>query len=53
MVAVLNPTNMELIRAYLSEHSGREVAADVVEDLGPSTADPSVDLCVCRFSYAS
>lgn len=53
MVAVLNPTNMELIRAYLSEHSGREVAADVVEDLGPSTADPSVDLCVYRFSYAS
>lgn len=53
MVAVLNPTNMELIRTYLAEHSGREVLASVVEDLGPSSADPSVDLCVYRFTYAA
>lgn len=53
MVAVLNPTNMELLRTYLAEHGGREVEASVVEDLGPSSADPSVDLCVYRFSYAS
>lgn len=52
MVAVLNPTNMELIRTYLAERSGREVLASVVEDLGPSSADPSVDLCVYRFTYA-
>ena len=53
MVAVLNPTNMELLRTYLAEHSGREVSASVVADLGPSTADPSVDLCVYRFAYVS
>ena len=53
MVAVLQPKKMELIRTYLSEHSGREVEASVVQDLGPGAADPSVDVYVYRFTYAS
>ena len=53
MVAVLQPEKMELIRTYLSEHSGRTVRADVVRDLGPGAADPSVDVYVYRFSYES
>ena len=53
MVAVLQPKKMELIRTYLSEHSGREVEASVVADLGPGAADPSVDVYVYRFTYAS
>lgn len=53
MVAVLQPKKMELIRTYLSEHGGREVEANVVQDLGPGAADPSVDVYVYRFTYAS
>ena len=53
MVAVLQPEKMELVRTYLSEHSGRTVRADVVRDLGPGAADPSVDVYVYRFSYES
>lgn len=53
MVAVLQPKKMELIRTYLSEHSGREVEASVVQDLGPGAADPSVDVYVYLFTYAS
>ena len=53
MVAVLQPKKMGLIRTYLSEHSGREVEASVVQDLGPGAADPSVDVYVYRFTYAS
>ena len=53
MVAVLQPKKMELIRTYLSEHSGREVEASVVQDLGPGAADPSVDVYIYRFTYAS
>ena len=53
MVAVLQPEKMELIRTYLSEHCGRTVRADVVRDLGPGAADPSVDVYVYRFSYES
>ncbi len=53
MVAVLQPEKMELIRTYLCEHTGREVEASVVRDLGPGAADPSVDVYVYRFTYAS
>ena len=53
MVAVLQPAKMEMIKTYLTEHSGREVTAEVVEDLGPGATDPTVHVYVYKFSYAS
>lgn len=50
MVAILQPRAMGLMEAYLTEHLGRPVACEVVEDLGPGVVDPSAHLLVCRFS---
>lgn len=49
MVAIVQPRAMELLETYLSEHLGRPVTCEVIEDLGPGVVDPSARLSVCRY----